>query len=59
MNKEKIENFKKTMKSAVKDPLGTCLEVSYYIVCLTVGIWIIGFALSFMVKIMKPMILLT
>ena len=59
MDKEKIKNFKNTMTNAAKDPLGTCLEISYYIVCLAVGIWILGFALSFMIKIMKPMILLT
>jgi hypothetical protein len=59
MKKEKIEKVKNTLKSAISNPLDTCLEISYYIVTLAVGIWILGFALSFLIKIMQPMIFLT
>ena len=59
MNKEKIEKVKNTLKGAILNPLDTCLEISYYIVTLAVGIWILGFALSFLIKIMQPMIFLT
>ena len=59
MNKETINKIKETLKNAVVNPLDTCMEVSYYIVTLAVGIWILGFALSFLIKIMQPMIFLT
>ena len=59
MDKEKVERIKKTMKDAVMSPMETCLEISYYIITLAVGIWILGFALSFLIKVMKPMIFLT
>jgi len=59
MNKERIEKIKSTLWSAVTQPLETCVEISFYIISLAVGIWILGFALSFLVKIMRPMILLT
>ena len=59
MNKEQIQKIKSTLWSAVTHPLETCVEISFYIISLAVGIWILGFALSFLVKIMRPMILLT
>jgi len=59
MDKERKQKIKNTLISAVTHPLETCLEISFYIVSLAVGIWILGFALSFLVKVMKPMILLT
>ena len=59
MDKERIQKIKNTLKEAVFSPLETCMEISFYIVSLAVGIWILGFALSFLVKIMRPMILLT
>ena len=59
MNKERIQKIKSTLWSAVTQPLETCVEISFYIISLAVGIWILGFALSFLVKIMRPMILLT
>ena len=59
MNKKRIEKIKETLYTAVTDPLETAVEISFYIVSLAVGIWILGFALSFLVKVMRPMILLT
>ena len=59
MDKERIKKVKDTLIQAVVNPLETCMEISFYIVSLAVGIWILGFALSFLVKVMRPMILLT
>jgi hypothetical protein len=56
MDKERI---KKMLIAAITHPLETCVEMSFYIISLAVGIWILGFALSFLVKIMQPMIFLT
>tara|TARA_B100000902_G_C26521090_1_gene533259 strand:+ start:139 stop:330 length:192 start_codon:yes stop_codon:yes gene_type:complete len=58
MDKERIKKIKQTLTDAVLNPMETCMEISFYIVSLAVGIWILGFALSFLIKIMKPMILL-
>ena len=59
MNKERIKKVKETLKGAVMNPMETCMEISFYIISLAVGIWILGFALSFLIKIMQPMIFLT
>ena len=59
MNKERKEKIKETLYSAITSPLETSVEISFYIISLAVGIWILGFALSFLVKIMQPMIFLT
>jgi len=59
MDKERIKKIKQTITEAVLNPMETCMEISFYIVSLAVGIWILGFALSFLIKVMKPMILLT
>ena len=59
MDKERIKKIKETLIDAVMHPMETCMEISFYIVSLAVGIWILGFALSFLVKIMRPMIFLT
>ena len=59
MDKKRIQKVKETLYSAVTDPLETAVELSFYIVSLAVGIWILGFALSFLVKVMRPMIILT
>ena len=59
MDKERKERIKKTLWSAVTQPLETCVEISFYIISLAVGIWILGFALAFLVNIMRPMIFLT
>ena len=59
MNKERIKKVKDTLIQAVMSPMETCMEISFYIVSLAVGIWILGFALSFLVKVMRPMIMLT
>ena len=59
MNKERIKKVKETLKDAVMNPMETCMEISFYIISLAVGIWILGFALSFLIKIMQPMIFLT
>ncbi len=59
MEKDKIKNLKELLIGAVKDPMGTCVLVSFYIISLAVGIWILGFALSFLIKIMRPIIFLT
>lgn len=59
MDKERIKKIKQTLVNAVLNPMETCMEISFYIVSLAVGIWILGFALSFLIKVMKPMILLT
>ena len=56
--KEKRE-LKKMLSTAIMHPLETCVEMSFYIISLAVGIWILGFALSFLIKIMQPMIFLT
>jgi len=64
---EKIMNFdderkkkiKETLINAVVHPMETCMEISFYVVSLAVGIWILGFALSFLVKVMRPLIFLT
>lgn len=59
MDKERIKKIKATLVQAVLNPMETCMEISFYIVSLAVGIWILGFALSFLVKVMRPMIMLT
>lgn len=59
MDKERIKKIKETLIDAVMHPMETCMEISFYIISLAVGIWILGFALSFLVKIMRPMIFLT
>tara|TARA_B100000282_G_scaffold280467_1_gene241631 strand:+ start:647 stop:829 length:183 start_codon:yes stop_codon:yes gene_type:complete len=59
MDKKRIERIKETLYSAITDPLETAVEIAFYIVSLAVGIWILGFALSFLVKVMRPMIFLT
>ena len=59
MDKERKERIKKMIWSAITHPLEACVEISFYIISLAVGIWILGFALSFLVKIMQPMIFLT
>lgn len=59
MDKEQRQRMKTTLWNAVTNPFETCVEMAFYIISLAVGIWILGFALSFLVKIMKPMILLT
>jgi len=59
MEKERIKRIKQTLTDAVVNPMETCMEISFYIVSLAVGIWILGFALSFLIKIMRPMIFLT
>lgn len=59
MDKERVKKIKSTLIDAVKNPMETCMEVSFYIVSLAVGIWILGFALSFLIKIMQPIIMLT
>ena len=59
MTKERLKKVKQTLTDAVMNPMETCMEISFYIISLAVGIWILGFALSFLIKIMRPMILLT
>jgi len=59
MNKERKKKIKETLTQAVMSPMETCMEISFYIISLAVGIWILGFALSFLVKVMRPMIMLT
>ena len=59
MDKERLKKIKQTLVDAVMNPMETCMEISFYIVSLAVGIWILGFALSFLVKVMRPMIMLT
>jgi len=59
VDKERIKKIKATLVQAVLNPMETCMEISFYIVSLAVGIWILGFALSFLVKVMRPMIMLT
>ncbi len=59
MDKERKERIKKMLVGAITHPLEACVELSFYIISLAVGIWILGFALSFLVKIMQPMIFLT
>ena len=59
MDKERLKKIKQTLTNAVMSPMETCMEISFYIISLAVGIWILGFALSFLIKIMRPMILLT
>ena len=59
MKRELGKKFKENIVWAVKNPMDACLEMSYYVGCLAIGIWILGFALSFMIKIMQPMIFLT
>tara|TARA_Y100001963_G_C6667962_1_gene393616 strand:+ start:153 stop:332 length:180 start_codon:yes stop_codon:yes gene_type:complete len=59
MDKERIKKVKETLISAVMHPMETCMEISFYIISLAVGIWILGFALSFLIKVMQPMIFLT
>ncbi len=59
MDKERIKKVKDTLIQAVMHPMETCMEISFYIISLAVGIWILGFALSFLVKVMRPMIMLT
>ena len=59
MNKERIEKIKETLYMAITQPIETAIEISVYIISLAVGIWILGFALSFLIKIMRPMIFLT
>ena len=59
MDKERIKKVKDTLIQAVVNPMETCMEISFYIISLAVGIWILGFALSFLVKVMRPMIILT
>ena len=59
MDKERKQKIKQTLIEAVYNPMETCMEISFYIISLAVGIWILGFALSFLVKIMQPMIFLS
>jgi hypothetical protein len=59
MDKERVKKVKDTLIQAVMSPMETCMEISFYIISLAVGIWILGFALSFLVKVMRPMIMLT
>ncbi len=59
MDKKRIEKIKETLTQAVVNPMETCMEISFYIISLAVGIWIVGFALSFLIKVMRPMIMLT
>jgi len=59
MDKERKERIKNTLWNAVTQPLETSVEIAFYIISLAVGIWILGFALAFLVKIMRPMIFLT
>ncbi len=59
MDKERKERIRKMLLTAITHPLETCVEMSFYIISLAVGIWILGFALSFLIKIMQPMIFLT
>lgn len=59
MDKEQKERIKKTLWLAITHPLEACVEIAFYIISLAVGIWILGFALSFLIKIMHPMIFLT
>ena len=59
MDKERLRKIKQTLTDAVMSPMETCMEISFYIISLAVGIWILGFALSFLVKVMRPMIILT
>ena len=59
MDKGRKEKIKQTLIDAVYNPMETCMEISFYIITLAVGIWILGFALSFLIKVMQPMIMLT
>ena len=59
MDKERKERIKQTLIDAVYNPMETCMEISFYVISLAVGIWILGFGLSFLIKIMQPMIMLT
>tara|TARA_R110000824_G_scaffold169874_2_gene347049 strand:- start:63 stop:242 length:180 start_codon:yes stop_codon:yes gene_type:complete len=59
MDKERIKKIKQTLIDAVINPMETCMEISFYVISLAVGIWILGFALSFLIKVMQPMIMLT
>ena len=59
MDKERIKKIKQTLTDAIVNPMETCMEISFYIISLAVGIWILGFALSFLIKVMRPMIMLT
>ena len=59
MDKERKERIKQTLIDAVYNPMETCMEISFYVISLAVGIWILGFALSFLIKVMQPMIMLT
>ncbi len=59
IDKERVKKVKDTLIQAVMSPMETCMEISFYIISLAVGIWILGFALSFLVKVMRPMIMLT
>lgn len=59
MDKGRREKIKQTLIDAVYNPMETCMEISFYVISLAVGIWIIGFALSFLIKVMQPMIMLT
>ena len=56
---ERKKKIKETLINAVVHPMETCMEISFYVVSLAVGIWILGFALSFLVKVMRPLIFLT
>jgi len=60
MEDKKIsERLKGTLTYAIKNPLEACVEMSLYIFCMAMGIWIVGFALSFLIKVMQPIIFLT
>ena len=59
MDKERIKAIKSRLWLYVTNPLEGAIELSLYIVTLAVGIWILGFALAFLTKVMKPMIFLT
>ncbi len=56
MNKEMGTEIKKKLIWAVKNPLDAGFQMAMYIICMSLGIWIVGFALGFMLKVMNPII---
>jgi len=59
MNNESGKKLKETIVWGLKNPLEAGVEFALYIFCVAMGIWIIGFALGFLIKVMSPIILLT
>jgi len=56
MNKEMGTEIKKKLIWAIKHPIEAGFEMAMYIVCMSLGIWVVGFALGFMLKVMNPII---